>query len=91
MTDKILENQRKLAEKIRHLLVSHDMPGIIHLASPGHTSVVMFLSPESGCLEQRGEKLSLADELEKLKTSKNPEEFNLPAMTLSVLDDSWKI
>ena len=28
---------------------------------------------------------------EKLKAKKHPEEFNLPAMTLSVLDDSWKV
>ncbi len=28
---------------------------------------------------------------EKLKAKKHPEEFSLPAMTLSVLDDSWKI
>jgi hypothetical protein len=28
---------------------------------------------------------------EKLKAKNNPEEFNLPAMTLSVLNDSWKV
>ena len=28
---------------------------------------------------------------EKLKAKKNPEDFHLPALTLGVLDDSWKL